>query len=212
MGTVFVVVGVLLWSAAAAADGLPSGVCPGDGEAGLQAALAHADAGEGVAAELDLAACYRALGQETSESAALGRALDAGLPDADAALVRARLDDIGWPAPPRQDQGMAAMVEAQVAGATPTAEATTAGPDPLWAYTLTGIAGAALVAATATGFVALDADSEGGDALTPGIAAAACAVVGVAAGIAAVVLWPQDSEVRPTGGPGDVGVGILVAF
>ena len=175
----------------------PPGSCPGEGAEGVQAALERSDAGEGPAAELDLAACYRALEQEVSEAAALGRALDAGLADADANAVRARLDEIGWPPAPREEEGLAAMAVAEESG-TDGDEAPSDQPDPLWAYTLTGIAAAALIGGTAAGFVALDADADGGDALTPGIAA--------------LILWPDSDEVRPTSGPGDVGIGLAVTF
>ncbi|MBI5500970.1 MAG: hypothetical protein HY907_12060 [Deltaproteobacteria bacterium] len=189
----------------------PPGSCPGEGAEGVLAALERTDAGEGAAAELDLAACYRTLEQQVPEAAALGRALDAGLTDAVATAVRARLDEIGWPPPPRQEEGLAAMVAAEESGA-PDDEAPSEQPDPLWAYTLTGIAAAALVGGTAAGFVALDADADGSDALTPGIAAAVCAGVGIAAGIAALFLWPDSDEVRPTPGPGDVGIGLAITF
>jgi hypothetical protein len=202
------------WSVAlsATAAELPSGTCPGAGVEGLDAALAHADEVDDAAAHLDVAACYRALEQDVPESAALGRALEAGLPDEQATVVQARLDAIGWPPPPREEQGLAASVTPSWSEATdePPVDDT---PDleAVWAYTLAGIAAAALVGATAAGFVALDAESSGEDALTPGIAAAACGAVGLAAGITALVLWP-DGEVVPTAGPGDVGVGLVVAF
>lgn len=195
---------LLLAGPARAAD-LPPGTCPADGADGLRAALARSDAGEGPAADLDLAACYRALLQEVPEAAALGRALDAGLPENHAGLVRARLDAIGWPPAGETEDGPGATV------AEASAPSPAAGVDPLWAYILGGTAVATLVGATAAGFVALDADADGGDALPPGIAAAVCAGIGVAAGIAAVVLWP-DEEVAPTSGPGEVGVGVLVRF
>lgn len=198
-----------------AAD-LPPGECPGDVVESLRAALARSDAGQGAAADLDLAACYRALDQEVPESAALGRTLDSGtLDESDAGLVRARLEAIGWPPPPR-DAGEAALGEA--AGAEPTsagsAQGETASTDPLWAYTLAGVAVVSLLAATAAGFVALDEEASGGDAATPGIVAAACAAAGVAAAVAALVLWPDDERPgpRPRAGPGDVGLGIEFRF
>jgi hypothetical protein len=204
----------ILWMQAgtAAAEALP-GTCPAEGAEGVAIAVARSDAGDGGAAtELDLAACYRVLEQEVPESAALGRALDLGLADPDATLVRTRLDEIGWPPPPVVEDGPAARVAA-------TLENPAAGPDEamssdtgaIAAYTLTGISAASLVAATAVGFVALDEESSGGDSLTPGVAAAVCAGVGIAAGIAAILLWP-DSEVAPAPAPGDVGVGIAVRF
>jgi hypothetical protein len=212
MRTIFCLSCMFLASGAAAAAELPSGACPGEGADGVQAALERTDAGEGAAAELDLAACYRKLEQEVPEAAALGRALSAGLAEADASAVRARLDEIGWPPPPHEEEGLAAMVDADESepadDATPPSEL----PDPLWAYTLTGIAAAALVGGTAAGFVALDSEADGGDALTPGIAAAVCAGVGIATGIAAILLWPDADEIRPTTGPGDVGIGLAFTF
>ena len=214
MRNVLILLGVFFGYGTAAAGELPSGTCPGEGADGVQAALERTDAGAGAAAELDLAACYRALEQEVPEAAALGRALAAGIDEADATVVRARLDEIGWPPPPREEEGLAAVVAAEESGADeeeaggPPEE----GPDPLWAYTLTGIAAAALVGGTAAGFVALDAEADGGDALTPGIAAAACVGVGLAAGIAAILLWPDSDEIRPTAGPGDVGIGLALTF
>ena len=212
MRTTLCLLCVCLVAGGAAAAEPPAGVCPGGGAEGVQAALERTDAGEGAAAELDLAACYRALEQEVPEAAALGRALSAGLAEADATAVRARLDEIGWPPPPREEEGLAAMVAAEESEAADDATPPSEQPDPLWAYTLTGIAAAALVGGTAAGFVALDRDADGGDALTPGIAAAVCAGVGLAAGIAAILLWPDADEIRPTAGPGDVGIGIAFTF
>ena len=104
------------------------------------------------------------------------------------------------------------MVAAEESEPADDAEPPSEQPDPLWAYTLTGIAAAALVGGTAAGFVALDSEADGGDALTPGIAAAVCAGVGLAAGIAAILLWPDSDEIRPTAGPGDVGIGLAFTF
>jgi len=218
MRTVILVLGVLLSAVApAAAQDLPSGACPAEGSAGLRAALERSDSGAGAAAELDLAACYRGLEQEVAEAAALGRALESGdLAAADEALVRARLDAIGWPPPAHAEEGLAAAVEADLVGEDDEegeeAEPSDDDSEALAAYVLTGVAAAALVSATAVGFVALDADADGNDALIPGVAAAACAGVGIAAGIAAALLWPDEDEVRPTAGPGDVGVGVVVTF
>jgi hypothetical protein len=204
------------WSLAAAssvaADELPPGSCPAAGVEGLDLALERADQADDAAAHLDVAACYRALAQDVPESAALGRALDAGLPADQAIIVQARLDAVGWPPPPRDQQGLAATVVpswSEETDETPVDDA----PDleAVWAYTLAGVAAAGLVGATAAGFVALDAESAGEDALTPGIAAAACGGLALAAGITALVLWP-DGEVVPTAGPGEVGVGLVVVF
>jgi len=211
MRTLVLALGALFADVASAAADLPPGLCPAGGVAGLQQALERSDAGVDPTAELDLAACYRALAQEVPEAAALGRAIDEGLPEADAGLVRARLDEIGWPPPPVEDDGLAAQAAAE-SGDSDEGLGTSDGVDPLWAYTLTGVSAASLVAATAVGFIALDADADSGDALTPGIAAAVCAGVGIATGIAAILLWPDDDEVAPAPGPGDVGLGLVVRF
>ena len=196
----------------ATAAELPPGSCPASGVEGLDAALARADEANDAASHLDVAACYRMLEQDIPESAALGRALEAGLSDERAAVVRARLDAIGWPPPPREDRGPAADVVPSWSEETdrPPVDDT---PDlaAVWAYTLAGVAAAALVGATAAGFVALDAESSGGDVRTPGIAAAVCGGVALAAGITALVLWP-DGNVVPTAGPGDVGLALMVVF
>jgi hypothetical protein len=213
MRTAIFVIGVLWMQAGAAAAETPPGTCPAEGTGGVELAVARSDAGDGgAAAELDLAACYRVLEQQVPESAALGRALDLGLADADATLVRARLDEIGWPPPPVVEDGPAARVAATLGNpAESPDEAMSSDAGAVAAYTLTGISAASLVAATAVGFVALDEESSGGDSLTPGVAAAVCAGVGIAAGIAAILLWP-DGEVAPAPAPGDVGVGVAVRF
>jgi hypothetical protein len=197
---------------AAAAETLP-GTCPAEGAEGVELAVARSDAGDGGATvELDLAACYRALEQQVPESAALGRALDLGLADADATLVRARLDEIGWPPPPVVEDGPAARVAATLQNPAEGPDETVASDTgAVAAYTLTGISAASLVAATVVGFIALDEESSGGDSLTPGVASAVCAGVGIAVGIAAILLWP-DSEVAPAPAPGDVGIGVAVRF
>jgi hypothetical protein len=209
MRTVILVLGVLSSAVApATAQDLPSGACPAEGSAGLQAALERTDSGAGAAAELDLAACYRGLEQEVAEAAALGRALESGdLAAADDPLVRARLDAIGWPPPPHAEEGMAAAVEADRCdedddedGEDGESTDDDDAAEAMAAYVLTGVAAAALASATAVGFIALDADADGDDALVPGVAAAAA------------LLWPDEDEVRPTAGPGDVGVGVVITF
>jgi hypothetical protein len=83
---------------------------------------------------------------------------------------------------------------------------------------LGGVSVAGLLAATALGLSALyehsrseaeTVDSDRDEDL--GIAAGACAALGVAAGVAALILWP-DGETGPTAGPGDVGLGWEVRF
>ena len=188
------------------------GACPGGDAAALDAALARSDAGEGPAADLDVAACYRAMAQDFPEAVALQRALAAGLPEADAAAVNARLDAIGRPQASARftapEGPVAAAGDADAAAVMPSAEDDVS---PIVPYALAGVAAAALVAGTATAFVALDQDSSGEDATTMGVVAGICGAVAIATGIAAAVLWP-DEEVVPTGGPGDVGVGLMIRF
>jgi len=186
----------------------PPGTCPGGDAVALREALGRLDAGGGPAADLDVAACYRALGQDFPEAVALLRALDGGLPEADEALVNARLDVIGRPqATERFSAPPETLAGANAAATEPPGDE----PSPVWAYTLAGLSAAALAAATATAFVALDQDSSGEDATTMGIVGGVCGAVGIAAGIAAAILWP-DEEVAPTAGPGDVGVGVAIRF
>ena len=78
MRDLFCLLCVFLGPGVAAAAEPPAGACPGEGAVGVQAALERTAAGAGAPAELDLAACYRALEQEVPEAAALGRALAAG--------------------------------------------------------------------------------------------------------------------------------------
>ncbi|MDI7267942.1 MAG: hypothetical protein QME96_08100 [Myxococcota bacterium] len=211
-GTLVAAATVAVAGAASADEPSIPGSCPGADAGAMRAALARSDAGEGPVADLDLAACYRALGQPFPESVALARALRSGLlPDADAAAARARLDEIGHP--PDSDRWIAAAPTGRDAAPTrPAAEAGAEGDsDAVWAYVLAGLAGAGLLAGTVSGFVALDHEASGEDAVPAGVAGAVLAAIGIAAGVAAVVLWP-DGEVAPGPGPGDVGLGLAVRF
>jgi hypothetical protein len=193
------------------------GSCPLPASRGIDDALARSDAGD-AAGDLDLAACYRELGQPYPEQVALARALERGLPEAEAEAVRARLEDLGAAPPPSGP--LAAAPDAGVPEARRRARAASAegGWSPVLPYALAGLAVGGLLAGTATGLVALHEEAEaerdiagGGDGTTLGIAAAVCAGAGIAAGVAALVLWP-DEETGPTAGPGDMGLGWQVRF
>ncbi len=208
-GTLVAAATVAVAGAASADEPSITGSCPGADAEAMRAALARSDAGEGPVADLDLAACYRALGQPFPESVALARALRSGLlPDAGAAAARARLDEIGHP--PDSDRWIAAAPTERDAAPTRTPDAE-GDSDAVWAYVLAGVAGAGLLAGTVSGFVALDQEASGEDAVPAGVTGAALAAIGIAAGVAAVVLWP-NGEVTPGPGPGDVGLGLTVRF
>jgi hypothetical protein len=89
---------------------------------------------------------------------------------------------------------------------------------PALAYALGGFALAGLLGGTALGLVALyEGSREEAEVVAGsldedlGLAAAVCAGVGIAAGVAALLLWP-DAETGPTAGPGDVGLAWEVRF
>jgi hypothetical protein len=190
---------------------LPPGACTTPAAPALRAALARAEAGE-PRADLDAAACYRAMGQGFPESAALARTLAADLDADEEALVRGRLEALGY----LSDEEIAreSAAAAAVVAAAPAAPAA----DPLWAYAAAGVSVAGLIAGTALGIVSLDrrAAAEADvtvedDGTDLGIGALVCLGLGVGAGVAALLLWP-DGEVAATSGPGDVGLGLEVRF
>jgi len=184
----------------------------------LRRAMERSDAGE-AAADLDLAACWRALGQPVPESVALARALERGLPEADAASARARLDALGGPpapVPPPEAPATDRPPEAAAAASADAPEASES--EALAAYLLAGASIAGLIAGTATGLAALHEHAQGEHDLSADtleleltVSAGVCLGVGLAAGIAALLLWP-DGEAGPTAGPGDVGLGWEVRF
>lgn len=187
-------------------EGLP-GECPAPAARTIEDRLARSDEGD-AAADLDLAACWRLLEQPYPEAVALARALSRGLDEAAAGAARERLDALGG-APVPDDDGAAGGDPAPASAALDAADDDSGLP----AYILAGIAGAGLIAGTAFGLATLHESSRAerelaGDTLELeyGIATAVCLGVGLAAGIAAIVLWPEATT-GPAPGPGDVGLG-----
>jgi len=193
-------------------DDLP-GDCPAPAARTIEDRSARSAAGD-AAADLDLAACWRLLGHPYPESVALARALARGLDPTAAGAVRIRLDALGGPPAPAEtgatdDAGEDAERLAAAGGAAPDDAPDTA----LAAALLAGAAGAGLIAGTAFGLAALHESSRAerelaGDTreLEYGVAAAVCLGLGLATGIAAIVLWP-DARTGPAPGPGEVGMG-----
>lgn len=185
------------------------GACPAPVTRTIEDRLARSDEGD-AAADLDLAACWRLLGQPYPESVALARALSRGLDEPAADAVRVRLETLGGAPVPGGDGTEPADDLASV----DFAHGGEADDDSaLTAYVLAGVAGAGLLAGTAFGLAALHESTRAerelaGDSLELeyGIAAGVCLGVGLAAGIAALVLWPEATT-GPAPGPGDVGLG-----
>jgi hypothetical protein len=185
------------------------GHCPAPAAQTIEDRLARSDAGDAVA-DLDLAACWRLLGQSYPETVALDRALTRGLDEPAAAAARRRLADLGGPPvlePPAQDGAGSDRPEPDAPAADQDDDAALA------AYVLAGLAGAGLLTGTAFGLATLHESSRAerelaGDTqeLEYGIATGVCLGVGLAAGIAAIVLWPEATT-GPAPGPGDVGLG-----
>ena len=190
----------------------PPGACPAPAARTIEDRLVRSDEGD-AAADLDLAACWRLLGQPYPESVALARALSRGLDEPAADAVRVRLEALGGAPEPFVEND---AEDRAGHPATTNVAAGDDGPDDdtaLAAYVLAGVAGAGLLTGTAFGLAALHESTRSerelaGDTLELeyGIAAGVCLGVGLAAGIAALVLWP-DATTGPAPGPGDVGLG-----
>ena len=211
---------------AQAASGRPSaaappGTCTLPAAHAIDAALARSDAGD-ANADLDLAACWRLLAQPYPERVALARALERGLADDVVPSVRGRLDELGGPPPVVGTEVPSAPGTEDPQAGAENASLPSASSDPqsssVPAYVLGGVSLAGLLGGTAMGLAALYEHSRSEAEVVEttwdeelGIAAGACAAVGIAAGIAALVLWP-GGETGPTAGPGDVGLGWEVRF
>ncbi|MBI5502209.1 MAG: hypothetical protein HY907_18340 [Deltaproteobacteria bacterium] len=201
---------------------VPPGQCTLPASHAIEVALARSDAGD-VAADLELAACWRLLEQSYPERVALARALARGLPDEVVAAVRARLDELGGPppvSPPQEPATNDSSVQPTLSDQpTPSDQPTLSDqPAPIVPYALGGLSLAGLLGGTALGLAALYEHSRAAAEVVDtsldedlGIAAGVCAGVGIAAGVAALILWP-DGETGPTAGPGDVGLGWEVRF
>lgn len=193
-------------------DDLP-GDCPAPAARTIEDRLARSDEGD-AAADLDLAACWRLLGHPYPESVALARALARGLDPPAEVAARTRLDALGGPpASPATDTTAGARDDANLVRAAGEPPPDDTDDTALAAYGLAGAAGAGLIAGTAFGLAALHESSRAerelaGDTreLEYGVAAAVCLGLGLAAGVAAIVLWP-DATTGPAPGPGDVGMG-----
>lgn len=195
------------------------GDCPAPAARTVADRLARSDGGD-VSADLDLAACWRLFGHTYPESVALARALERGLPEPAASAVRARLSALGgWPVA----TGGRATGEAEDAGPgagladLPDSDAAHDYSTPA-ASVLAGVAAAGLIAGTALGLATLHemsrSEREPGKEtleLEYGVASGVCLGVGIVAGIAAVLLWP-DGGVGPAMGPGDVGIALEVRW
>lgn len=189
------------------------GDCPAPAARTIEDRSARSDAGD-AGADLDLAACWRLLGHPYPESVALARALARGLDPAAAAAARARLELLGGPPAPA---GRERIDVAPDGADRPSAAGRPAVPDAprtgIAAVLLAGVAGAGGIAGTAFGLAALHESSRAERELAAdtreteyGVAAAVCLGLGLAAGIAAIVLWP-DATTGPVPGPGEVGMG-----
>lgn len=197
----------------------PPGECPAPAARTIEDRLARSDRGD-PSADLDLAACWRLLGHPYPESVALARALARGLDEPAAGAVRARLDALGGPPAATVEPAAADAENAQDDRTTADLGTADLPPDDdaldgsaTAAYVLAGTAAAGLIAGTAFGLAALHESSRGERELADdtleleyGIATAVCLGLGIGAGIAAVVLWP-DAATGPAPGPGEVGMG-----